>query len=241
LITGSSRGIGAATAKLFAANGAAVAVNYTYNKEAALSVVREIEDKGGRAIHVQADVTDHGQVERMVAQVETDLGPIDTLVLNAGLNFVKKPFLEMTWDEYEYKYVGEMKASFYCCKVLAPKMMERKKGNIIFVSSGLSRRSGMGFISHSASKSAINAFARSLATELSPMGIRINTVSPGLTLTDATRDMPVEHFAGAKKMVPLQRVGMPEDVAGAILLLASDVAGFITGGYLPVDGGVTML
>jgi len=134
-----------------------------------------------------------------------------------------------------------MKASYYCCKLAIPSMLERKNGCIIVVSSGLSRRSGPGFMAHSAAKAGLNSFVKSLATELSPQGIRVNAIAPGLTMTDAIGWMPPERIAATSKMVPLQRVGLPEDMAGAILFLASDYGKFITGGYIPVDGGMTML
>jgi 3-oxoacyl-[acyl-carrier protein] reductase len=241
LITGGGRGIGAASSKLLAKHGAAVAVNYVNNDKAANDVVNEINAHGGKAIAVQADVTDYLQVKKMVEHVEKTLGNIDTLVLNASIRFPQKPFLEFEWEEFVSKYVGEMKAAWNCCKLVLPSMLEKKKGCIIAVSSGLSRRSGRGFIAHSAAKAALNSFAKSLAVELSPLGIRINVVAPGLTLTDAIKAMPEERINSMSKMIPMQRVGMPEDIAGGVLLMASDYSKFITGAYLPVDGGMTML
>ncbi|MGE5679299.1 MAG: SDR family NAD(P)-dependent oxidoreductase [Bacillota bacterium] len=241
LITGSSRGIGAATAKLFGEQHASVAVNYSSNKAAAEAVVSEIVSKGGKAIAVQADVTNCQQVKSMIDTVTNQLGPIDTLVLNAGMNFKFAPFLEQSWEDIEKKIMGEMKAVFYACQYLLPQMVERQKGCIICVSSGLSKKPGKGFVAHSAAKAAMNLIAHSLAGEFGQYGIRINTVAPGLTLTDATSWMPEERMQMAAKINPMKRIGQPEDLAGAILLLASDYARYINGGYLPVDGGLTML
>ena len=241
LITGSSRGIGAATAKLFAKNGASVAVNYNKNEESANQIVREIVDAGGKAFPVHADVTDIQQVSKMIMKVEDQLGKIDVLVLNAGLNFKPMSFMEMEWDEFAHKYVGELQASWNCCKLVVPSMIERHSGCIIAVSSGLSKRSGPGFIAHSASKAGLNSFVKSLALELSPFGIRINAIAPGLTLTDATKWMPKERIEASSQISPMKRIGLPEDMAGVILFLASDQARFVTGGYIPVDGGMTML
>lgn len=241
LITGSSRGIGAATARLFAAQGASVAVNYNSNKDAALAVVNDITAAGGKAIAVQADVTDCSQVKNMITEVTESLGNIDTLVLNAGMNFKHAPFLEQEWADFERKIMGEMKAVYYTCQLVLPSMVEKKRGSIILVSSGLSKKPGRGFVTHSAAKAAVNMLSHSLADEFGPLGIRVNTIAPGLTLTDATSWMPEERLQMAAKHNPMRRIGQPEDLAGAILFLASDYAAYINGGYLPVDGGVTML
>lgn len=120
-------------------------------------------------------------------------------------------------------------------------MIEQQRGCIIAVSSGLSRDPGEGFIAHSTAKSGLDAFVKSLALELGPHGIRVNVVAPGLTLTDATAQLPQEYKEASAQTIPLKRNGLPEDVAGAILLLASEEARFVTGAYLPVSGGIQML
>lgn len=241
LITGASRGIGAATAKLMGQHGAAVGVNYYGSAAAAQEVVESITSDGGRAVAVKADVRDPQQVDAMVRQVSDTLGAIDTLVINANANFPMAPFVDYRWEDFEAKLLGELKGAFFPCKAVVPSMMKHKQGTIIAVSSGLSRHPGEGFIAHSTAKSGLDAFIKSLALELGPHGIRANVVSPGLTLTDATAQLPQEHKNASAQMVPLKRNGLPEDVAGAILLLASDEAKFITGAYLPVSGGVQML
>ncbi len=241
LITGASRGIGAATARLLAANGAAVAVNYAMHREAGEAVVRHIRDNGGRALLVQADVTSKSEVEHMVRCVEGEFGFIDTVVLNANINFPVVPFLAYRWDDFEAKLDGELKAAFYCCQATVPAMVSHSRGCILAVSSGLSRHPGSGFIAHSTAKSALDAFVKSLAHELGPDGIRVNTIAPGLTLTDATAGIPEQQKLAVAGMTPLRRIATPEDVAGAILMLASERAGFVTGTYVPVDGGMQML
>lgn len=240
IITGGSRGIGAATAKLFARHGARVGVNYNRSDKAARRVVEEIRNSGGEALAVRADVTDRKQVERMVETVREVFGAIDILVGNAGIKFTIAPFTDHAWDDFESKLLGEIRAAFFCAKAVMPEMIERKSGSIVMVSSGLSRQPGMGFSSHSTAKSALNAFVRALALELGPYGIRVNTVSPGLTLTDATTWMTEERKKHAAQSTPLQRNGLPEDIAGAILMMASDETRFITGSYLPVNGGTHM-
>lgn len=241
LITGASRGIGAATAKLLGQHGAAVGVNYYGSEEAAQQVVEAIVSDGGRALAVKADVRDPQQVDAMVQQVTEAFGPIDTLVINANAGFPIAPFVDYRWEDFEAKLLGELKGAFFPCKAVVPSMIEQKRGCIIAVSSGLSRDPGEGFCAHSTAKSGLDAFVKSLALELGPHGIRANVVAPGLTLTDATAFMPQEHKDASAQMVPLKRNGLPEDVAGAILLLASEEARFITGAYLPVSGGVQML
>jgi len=241
LITGSSRGIGAATARLFAEQGASVAVNYNNSKESAIKIVDEIKLKGGNAVAVKADVTDFNQVKNMVKLVTETFGAIDTLVINAGMKFKYAPFLEQEWEDFESKIMGEIKSFFNPCKLIVPSMIEKRRGCIISISSGLSKRPGKGFIAHSAAKSALNMLTNSLAGELAQYGIRVNTVAPGLTLTDATAFHPEDRKKMMAAANPMKRLGQPEDLAGAILLLASDYAKYINSGYLPVDGGVTTL
>jgi 3-oxoacyl-[acyl-carrier protein] reductase len=241
LVTGASRGIGAATAKLLAAHGAAVAVNYLQSEKAATAVVEAIEAEGGRALAVQADVRDQSQVEAMVGRVSDELGFIDTLVNNASIQFPVVPFMEYPWEAFHDKLVGELGAAFFCCRAVAPAMIEQGRGCIIAVSSGLSRHPGHGFCAHSTAKSGLDAFARALALELGPHGIRVNTVSPGLTITDATSFLPQEAKDASARATPLGRNAEPEDIAGVILAMAADATGFMTGAYMPVSGGSLML
>ncbi len=241
LITGASRGIGAATAKVLARQGAAIGVNYFNSEAAARQVVDEITSSGGKALAVKADVRDPQQVEAMVQQVAEAFGTIDTLIANANAAFFVSSFVATPWEDFEAKLLGELKATFFPCKAVVPSMIEQKQGCIIVVSSGASRMPSEGLSAHSTAKSALDAFVKSLAFELGPCGIRVNAVAPGLTLTDATGWFPQEAKDAAAQQVPLRRNGLPEDVAGAILLLASEEARFITGAYLPVSGGVQML
>ncbi|MDQ1266605.1 MAG: 3-oxoacyl-[acyl-carrier protein] reductase [Bacteroidota bacterium] len=241
IVTGASRGIGAATAKLLAFHGASVVVNYNKSADAAHKVVEEIIAHNGKAIAAKANVFDHIESEMLVMEAIEKYGAIDILVLNAAAKFKILPFMEQTWEDFSQKLNDEIKGSYYTIKTALPYMIERKKGNIIMVSSGLSRRAGQGFSAHTTAKSALDGFAKALAFEMGPHGIRVNVVAPGLTMTDATAFMSKERIEASAAQTPLRRVGKPEDIAGAIALLASDEAGFITGNYIAVSGGMIML
>jgi 3-oxoacyl-[acyl-carrier protein] reductase len=240
IVTGSSRGIGAATARLLAANGAKVTVNYTRNKEQGEKVLTGIRETGGEAILVKADVTVRAEVEAMVRKTEAELGPVDILVNNANMSFAVAPFIEHHWEDFERKLLNEMKASFFCCQAVVPGMIKRKSGCIVNVSSGLSRVPGPGFIAHSSAKSALDAFSKALALELGPLGIRVNVVAPGLTITDATAHRPEEMKQAAAARTPLRRLAEPDDIAGAVLFYCTDWSKFVTGTYLPTCGGTQM-
>ncbi len=237
LITGSSRGIGAATARLFATHGAAVAVNYRTNAAAAARVVQDITDMGGRAIAVHADVRVPTAVAAMVQTVGEQLGSIDTLVLNANIAVPIGPFVETHWDEFAAKVVGELQAAFYCVQAVVPGMLARKQGCIIAVSSDVAQHPVAGTSAHSTAKSALDALMRSLALELGPASIRVNSIAPGLTLTDSATRLPEQLKQTVASMAPLRRNARPEDIAGAIVMLAREEASFVTGNYVIGDGG----
>jgi 3-oxoacyl-[acyl-carrier protein] reductase len=238
IITGSSRGIGAATAQLLAAHGARVTVNCLLNRERGEEVLASIRKQGGEGMLLQADVTDPAQVDFLVRQTVETLGPIDILVNNANIYFPIKAFLEYEWDDFEKKMLQEMKAVFYPCKAVAAGMAGRRSGCIVNISSGLSRQPGLGFCAHTSAKSALDGFSKALSHELGPHGIRVNVVAPGLTLTDATSGQPQEMLDSIARHTPLRRVGRPEDVAGAVLFFCADWARFVSGSYLPVSGGI---
>ncbi len=238
LITGASRGMGAATARLLAAHGAAVAVNYLKNREAGEKVVREIEERGGRALLLQGNVTVQSEAEQVVRATEQQLGTIDILVLNANISFLMQPFLVYPWEDFQHKVDSELKAAFYCSQAVAAGMKERRRGSIVALSSLAAQRPKEGSVAHAVAKSAIEAFVRCLAVELGPSNVRVNAVAPGFTRTDATAAFPVHLKTAIAGGTPMGRVAEPEDVAGVILALVSDHCGFVTGTCVPVDGGV---
>jgi 3-oxoacyl-[acyl-carrier protein] reductase len=143
--------------------------------------------------------------------------------------------MEYPWEGFEAKLLGELGAAFHGCHAVVPQMLERQGGSIVAITSGLARNPGWGFCAHSAAKAGLEGFVRALACELGPMGIRVNAVAPGLTLTDATVNIPEKHKEGAAAHTPLRRNGQPADVAEAVVGLLQ--AGFVTGATLPVNGG----
>lgn len=242
LVTGGSRGIGAATALRLAREGAKVGVNYLSNRKAAEDVVREILESGGTASAYQADVTDSEQVARMLGDVEKELALPEVLVLNAAVgSFRPAAFIDSNWPEYEERLTSELSAAFHPCRLLVPRLVEIGRGSITAISSGLARHSVPGFATLSLGKAALEAFVRSMAVELGPRGIRVNAVAPSLTLTDSSRNIPEAAKSGTLSATPLGRLGEPQDIAGVVAFLISDDAQFITGACLYVNGGAIML
>jgi amino acid adenylation domain-containing protein len=241
LVTGASRGVGLATARLLAEHGAKVAINYRESERQAQHAKELIQAEGGTAEIFRADVTHAADVAELVAAVHRRFDRIDVLVANAHIHFRKRAFIEYEWSDLERKVSDELKAAFYPCRAVVPEMLQRGQGSIVAISSSVSKRGSPGFIAQSTAKAALDAFVRALAAEVGPGGVRVNTIAPGVTLTDAASPMP----AGAKEAIaaecPMRRNGLPEDMAGAVLFLASDLSRFMTGSYLPVDGGFTML
>ena len=241
LVTGASRGIGLATALMLAEQGAKVAINYRDSEAQARRVKEMIEAAGGTAEVFGADVTHAADVAALVEAVHQRFERIDVLVANAHIHFRRRAFVEYEWTDLERKVSDELKAVFYPCQAVAQGMLRRKSGSIVAISSTLSKRGDDGFVAQSTAKAAVDAFVRALAAELGPGGVRVNTVAPGVTLTDAAMPMAHGNKAAIANKSPLGRNGLPEDMAGAVLFLASDLSGFMTGTYLPVDGGLTML
>jgi len=240
LITGGSRGIGAATAVLLAKAGADVIINYHSSEKDAHDVLSEVESIGRRGKIIQADVRNPEDVKRMVEQTVSEFGKIDILINNANIQFAFKPFMQMDWEEFSYKLNNEMSSAFHLCQEVVPYMEKQGGGKIVLISSGLSRTPSEGFIAHGSAKAAISTFAKYLAQELGPKNIKTNVISPGLVLTDATKDQPAEVHEMLRSLTPLQRIARPEDIAGAILGVVADWNDHVNGAYIPVNGGIDM-
>ena len=242
LITGASRGIGAATALLAAQQGWQVAVNYAANSLAADAVVRQIRATGGVAIAVQADVGDEAQVLRLFETVDAKLGRLDGLVNNAGVVDVAQRVDEMSVARLERMWRTNLTSSFVCAREAVRRMSTRHQGSggtIVNVSSVAARLGAPGqYVDYAASKAAIDTFTLGLAKEVAAEGIRVNAVRPGIIETDihASGGQP-DRAAQMAPQVPMQRAGSAEEVAQAIVWLLSDAASYTTGAVLDVAGG----
>jgi 3-oxoacyl-[acyl-carrier protein] reductase len=237
LVTGASRGIGAAAAIRLAQGGASVVVNYHQNKDAANKVLQEVKDAGGRGIIFQADVTQKDQIDKMVQATEQALGPIDVLVNNAYFPFEVGPLHTLSWESFHRAMEHELSAFFHCTRACLPAMQKRKSGRIIVVSTRLAQQPLPQMGAYAAAKSALESMANTMAIELGPLGIAVNVVTPAFTLTDASMIMPEAFRERVKETRPLKKHLYPEDVAGAIAFLAGDEASMLTGSHILITGG----
>jgi len=237
IVTGSSRGIGKAIAKLFAQEGARVVVNYSKSEKEALAVVDEIKREGGKAIHLQADVSKSDDVRRMVQRTVQEFDGVDILVNNAGVHFAKD-FFDITEDEWNRTIDVNLKGAYLCSKEVAPIMIKQKRGRIINISSnsGEYHQSAMRFVEYVVSKAGMNGLTRALALKLGPY-IRVNAILPGYISTEMVAHFTPEDEKMLMNETAVKRFGKVEDVAYAALFLASDESDFITGELMFVTGG----
>ncbi|RIU96601.1 3-oxoacyl-[acyl-carrier-protein] reductase [Oceanobacillus picturae] len=239
LVTGASRGIGREIALELARQGANVAVNFSGNEAKAQQVVEEIKAIGRKAIKVQADVANETSVKEMVKEVIGEFGTLDILVNNAG---VTRDNLLMRMKEEEFDQVinTNLKGVFVCTKAVTRQMMKQKAGQIINVSSIVGVSGNPGQANYVAAKAGVIGLTKTTAKELASRNIRVNAVAPGFISTDMTDALTDEQQAGMLDMIPLGKLGKPEEVAKVVRFLASEDASYITGQTIHIDGGMVM-
>ena len=238
IVTGGGRGIGRAIARTLGAAGASVAVVYHTSWQGTEAIVAEIEDGGGQAMAIQADVRRADQVEAMVAAVVERFGRVNVLVNNSGI-FTLGLQAELSEADWDAVFDTNLKGLWLCTKAVANQMISQGNGGcVVNLASINGVHPGFGGTAHyDASKGGVIAYTRSLAAELAPHGIRVNAVGPGLTDSPELRQQAPELVAMVEARTPLQRLGQPEDIARVVLFLVSPLAGWVTGQTVFVDGG----
>ena len=237
IVTGGSRGIGRAAALALAAQGAKLVVNFAHSSDAAEAVVQEIEESGGEAIALQADVSQNEAVENLIKQTLTKYKRIDILVNNAGIT-QDTLLLRMKPEQWQAVIDLNLTGVFLCTKAVSKTMLKQRSGRIINIASVAGQMGNPGQANYSAAKAGVIGFTKTVAKEMAQRGVTVNAVAPGFIETDMTHDLKSEEII---KFIPLGRYGKPEEVAGTIRFLAADpAAAYITGQVFNVDGGMVM-
>ena len=239
LVTGGSRGIGRSIVKAFAAEGAKLAFVYRGNEGAANSLVQEVTQAGGTVLALQTDVTDLEAAQRCVQRVEKEWARLDILVNNAGI-IEDDLFIRMDPDAWRRVLETNLGGTYNYCRAAAYTLMKQRRGRIINISSVAAEHANPGQSNYAASKGAVNSFTRALAVELASRNVTVNAIAPGFIETDMSE--AVRNKAGdlIKKVIPMRRLGQPEDVARVAVFLASADSGYLTGQVLTVDGGLSL-
>ena len=239
VVTGSSRGIGAGIAQLLAAQGAKVVVNHRNSPDGAEEVVAAIKDKGGEAVAIQADVSNGSQAEALIKSTIDTFGQIDILVNNAGTTR-DKLIMKMKDEDWDVVLSSNLSSVYNCSKAVVRPMMKKRSGRIINITSVVGLTGQAGQTNYAASKAGIIGFTKSLAKEVGSRNITVNAIAPGFIPTALTDVLPEQQIQAIIETTPVGRLGTVEEVAAAVLFLASDEAAFITGQVLSVDGGLVM-
>lgn len=239
LITGASRGIGAACAKRFAAAGCAVMIHYHQNEAAAQAVYRDIVDAGGRAAIARADVASPEQAEELIHKTESLLGGVDILVNNAGIA-LNKMFCDTTAADWDRILSVNIAGMAHVTRAALPHMVHQKRGYIVNLSSIWGITGASCEVAYSASKAAVIGLTKALAKELGPSGIIVNCVAPGVIDTDMNAELNDETLAALKEETPLGKIGTTEDIAETVLYLANSRNQFITGQVISPNGGMVI-
>jgi NAD(P)-dependent dehydrogenase (short-subunit alcohol dehydrogenase family) len=239
LVTGASKGIGAAIAIMAARQGAEVVINFHRDEQGALETLRAVEEAGRKGLIVKADVSRKKEVERMVAEGISKLGKIDILVNNAGVA-LWKPFLEADEGNWDETLETNLKSVFLCTQTIAKYFISKRiKGSIVNISSTAAYGAYDNLTSYCASKGGMTLVTKAIAKELAPFGIRVNSIAPGTIDVARNRAMGHDFPQNWVPLIPLGRVGLPEEIAKPVLFFCSEEASYITGQTLWVDGGLT--
>ncbi len=239
IVTGSSKGIGKGVALRLGKDGYTIVANYSHSEKEALEVVEKIKENGGEAIAYKADVSNLDEVKKMVNDVYKQFGQIDVLVNNAGI--VKDEYLlMMNKDNLDKCFDLNVKGYFYCTQQVALKMMRKKQGVIINMSSVSGKFALAGQTVYSATKGAVNSFTATAAKELARYHIRVNAIAPGFIKTEMLDHIPEEQMNAYLDKIPLHRLGEVEDIANMVALLVSDNASYLTGQVITLDGGLSL-
>lgn len=237
LITGSSRGIGAQIARGFARKGYSVALNCSKSEESAQRLCSRLREEYGISCGVfRADVSDSAEVKRMFGEIRESLGEVEVLINNAGIS-TQRLFTDITDDEWRRTVGVILDGAFYCSREALPAMIRKKSGVIINISSMWGEVGASCEVHYSAAKAGLIGLTKALAKEVAPSGVRVNCVTPGVIMTDMMKGFDRETTEELRLETPLERLGAPEDVAQAVLFLAGEGSGFITGQVLGVNGG----
>jgi 3-oxoacyl-[acyl-carrier protein] reductase len=239
LVTGGGRGIGREICLTLARGGAAVAVNYSGSEAAALETARLIEELGGRAVTIRADVSDYAACEAMFAAVEQQLGAPDILINNSGITR-DNLILRMSPEEFSDVISVNLQGAFHCLKLASKGMLKKRWGRIVNIASIVGLIGNAGQANYAASKAGIIALTKSAARELAGRGITVNAIAPGFIETDMTAALSESVREQMLANIPQKRLGGPADIAAAAAFLCSGGAAYITGQVLAVDGGMTM-
>lgn len=237
IVTGGSRGIGAAIAKELARNGAFVAINYQSRVDSALAVVKEIEEQGGTSFAVKSDVANLDDIKSFVEEVKNKYGKIDILVNNAGITR-DRTFRKLSEEDWNEVIDVNLNSVYRTTSAVINHMLEQKFGRIINISSIIGQAGGFGQSNYSASKAGMVGFTKSLALETASSGITVNAICPGFIGTEMVAEMPEKVLESIVSKVPMKRLGQPEEVAEAVVFLAQ--ANYITGQSINVNGGLYM-
>jgi 3-oxoacyl-[acyl-carrier protein] reductase len=242
LVTGASRGLGAAIARALGRAGATVVINYLERDDAAATVAQEIGVGRGRALLLRGDVRDADAMATGIRRIESEVGPLSVLVHNAGARLQPMRFPDVRWEDFQNHFDVSVRGAFNCCRVCLPGMIERRHGAIVFIASTAAHAAPPPqWSSYVTAKSALLGLMRSLAVELSPLGIRVNAVSPAMMSTDLTAFVPERMKQVLAQQTPLRRLAGVDEVAESVAFLVSDAAAYLTGVTLPVAGGTIML